>query len=318
MTGSGPIPSQLSVAPLSLWVSFCVGVVVLLIIDLFIFGRKQSQRPIRMATIETLLWVAVALLFNLWFGWQYGWTLGAEFFTGYLVEKTLSVDNLFIMLLIFTSLRIPGQYQHRVLFYGVFGAVVMRALFILLGMKLLHSFHWLLYIFGLILIVTSIRLLRQESAMEEKAKEGIVLRWLKRAIPTTDRFDGHHFFVQEQGVYKATPLFLALIAVEVTDLFFAIDSIPAIFAVTQDAFVAFASNTLAILGLRALYFVVAHWVGRIHYLKPGLSLILAFIGMKLLLLDVIKVPALFSLAFIFTVLSVAVVASWLRAKQTSH
>ena len=233
--------------------------------------------------------------------------------TGYLVEKSLSVDNLFVILLIFSSFRIPDQYQHRVLFYGVLGAVVLRAFFIILGAQLLHLFHWILYVFGAILVITAIKFLR-ESDEEMDVKENWSIRFLKRVIPTTTSFNGNHFFLIEDGVRKATPLLLALVVIEVTDLIFAVDSIPAVFAVTQDAFVAFASNILAILGLRALYFVLADWVGKLRYLKPGLAAILGFIGIKMLLLDVFKIPSWISLLVISAILITAALSSWYVAR----
>lgn len=301
--------SQVSVAPAWLWLSFSVGVVLLLLIDLSLFGRSGHKISRKVALFESGIWVTVALLFNAWFSVQYGSELGLEFLTGYLVEKSLSVDNLFVILLIFGSFRIPDQYQHRVLFYGVLGAVVLRAIFIILGAQILHLFHWVLYLFGGILVVTAIKFLRGTDEQID-VKENWSLRLLRRLIPTTNDLSGNRFFVLENGVRKATPLFLALVVIEVTDLIFAVDSIPAVFAVTQDAFVAFASNILAILGLRALYFVIADWVGQLRYLKPGLAAILGFIGVKMLLMDIFKIPSWMSLLVISTILITAAVSSW--------
>lgn len=303
--------SQLSVAPPWLWVSFSVGVFVLLLLDLSLFGRGVVSR--KKALIESGLWVLIALLFNGWFALNYGQDLGIEFLTGYLVEKSLSVDNLFVILLIFSSFRIPAQFQHRVLFFGVLGAVAMRALFIVVGAQLLHMFHWILYLFGGILVYTSIKFLR-ETDHDDNVGDSLAVRFLKKLMPTTDRFSEHHFFLKEDGVLKATPLFLALIVIEVTDLVFAVDSIPAVFAITQDAFVAFASNILAVLGLRALYFVLADWVAKLRYLKPGLAAILGFIGTKMLLLDVFKIPSWVSLLVIFSILVTAALSSWYVAR----
>lgn len=301
--------SNLSIAPTWLWISFCVGIFILLLIDLSLFGKGDHKISRKNALIESGIWISIALLFNLWFGYEYGQALGIEFLTGYLVEKSLSVDNLFIILLIFGAFRIPDQYQHRVLFYGVLGALVMRAFFIILGAQLLHVFHWILYIFGAVLVLTAIKFLR-ESDTHTDVKESWSIRWIKKLIPTTNQFNGSHFFMIENGVRKATPLFLALVVIEVTDLIFAVDSIPAVFAVTQDAFVAFASNILAILGLRALYFVLADWVVKLRYLKPGLAAILGFIGIKMLIIDFFKIPSWVSLLVIFSILTTAALSSW--------
>lgn len=305
--------ADVSVAPSWLWVSFSIGILVLLLIDLSLFGRGTHKISRKTALIESGIWIAVALLFNLWFGFTYGGELGLEFLTGYLVEKSLSVDNLFVILLIFSSFRIPDAYQHRVLFYGVLGAIVLRAFFIIIGAQVLHLFHWVLYIFGGILVVTAIKFLR-ETDEKIDVQESFSLRLLKRLIPTTNSNE-NRFFVVENGVRKATPLFLALVVIEVTDLVFAVDSIPAVFAVTQDAFVAFASNILAILGLRALYFVLADWVGKLRYLKPGLAAVLGFIGIKMLLLDVFKIPSWVSLLVVFSILATAGLSSWYVAKM---
>lgn len=305
--------ATVSVAPTWLWIAFCVGILLLLLIDLGLFGRGAHKVSRKTALIESGVWISVALLFNLWFGYTYGKELGLEFLTGYLLEKSLSVDNLFVILLIFSSFRIPEKYQHRVLFYGVLGAIVMRAIFIILGAQLLHLFHWILYVFGAILVITAIKFLR-ETDEKIDVQENWSIRVIRRFIPTTTSFDGNNFFLVENGIRKATPLFLALIVIEVTDLIFAVDSIPAVFAVTQDAFVAFASNILAILGLRALYFVLADWVGKLRYLKPGLAAVLGFIGIKMLLLDVFKIPNWISLLVIFSILTTAALGSWYVAR----
>jgi tellurite resistance protein TerC len=305
--------SNLSVAPTWLWISFSIGVLVLLAVDLSLFGRGSHKVTRKKALLESGLWIFIALLFNAWFAYEFGKDLGLEFLTGYLVEKSLSVDNLFIIFLIFGSFRIPDKYQHRVLFYGVLGAILMRAFFIILGAQLLHTFHWILYVFGGILIVTAIKLLR-ESDEEKDVQENWSVRTLRKLIPTTLTLNGNHFFVVENGIRKATPLFLALVVIEITDLIFAVDSIPAVFAVTQDAFVAFGSNILAILGLRALYFVLADWVGELRYLKPGLAAILGFIGIKMLIMDFFKIPSWVSLLVVFSILFAAGLSSWYVAK----
>lgn len=303
----------ISVAPSWLWISFSVGILILLVIDLSLFGRGNHKVSTKKALIESGIWVSIALIFNAWFGYAFGSTLGVEFLTGYLVEKSLSVDNLFIMVLIFASFKVPDRYQHRVLFYGVLGAIILRALFILLGAHLLQMFHWILYVFGAVLVITGVKLLR-DTDEKISAEENWSIRVLKKFLPTTDRNENGHFFIRENGVLKATPIFLALVVIEVTDLVFAVDSIPAVFAVTQDAFVAFASNILAILGLRALYFVLADLLGKLRYLKPGLAAILGFIGVKMLIVDFYKIPSWVSLLVIFAILTTAGLSSWYVAR----
>jgi len=308
--------SHLSVVDPNLWIYFCVGAVLLLALDLSLFAKsskKENHSMTKTALIESAGWISIALIFNLWFSFEYGNELGLQFLTGYLVELSLSVDNLFVILLIFSAFKIPGKYQHRVLFYGVLGAILMRAFFIIIGAQLLNHFHWIFYIFGAILIITAIKFLR-ESDDKVEVTENWSLRLMKKFIPTTNVMNGNHFFVRENHILKATPLFLALIVVEVTDLVFAVDSIPAVFAVTRDAFVAFGSNILAVLGLRALYFVLADWVGKLRYLKPGLAAILAFIGTKMLIVDFYKIPSTVSLLVVFSILVTAGLSSWYVAR----
>jgi tellurite resistance protein TerC len=293
--------------------AFILGILILLLIDLSLFGRGNHKTQTKTALVESGIWITIALCFNVFFALSYGPELGVEFLTGYLIEKSLSVDNLFVILLIFSSFKIPDAHQHRVLFYGVLGAIVLRAIFILFGAHLLHTFHWVLYIFGAILVITAIKFLR-ETDEQIDAKENWSIRTLKKILPTTEKLNGSHFFTRENGVRKATPLFLALVVIEVTDLVFAVDSIPAVFSITQDAFVAFASNIFAILGLRALYFVLADWVGKLRYLKPGLAAILGFIGTKMLIVDFFKIPSWVSLLVIFSILTTAGLSSWYVAR----
>ncbi len=301
--------AEVSSVPYWLWLFFTAGIVVLLLIDLSLFKSANEKNKTKHALIESIAWISVALLFNAWFAWSYGTQLGIEFFTGYLVEKTLSMDNIFVILLIFGSFKIPVVYQHRVLFYGVLGAILMRGLFILFGAHLLHNFHWIMYVFGAILVYTGIKFLF-DSDDEKNSNDNFIIRKIKKIIPTTDKIVNQSFFVKQNGIRKATPLFLALIVIEITDLIFAIDSVPAVFAVTNDAFVAFASNILAILGLRALYFVLADWIIKLRYLKPGLAVILGFIGLKMLLMDWIKIPSWMSLLVIIATLLTAALSSW--------
>lgn len=305
--------THVSVAPAWLWGAFTLGILVLLAIDLSLFGRGGHKVSPKMAMLESVFWISIALVFYFWFSVAFGRDLGLEFLTGYLVEKSLSVDNLFVILLIFGSFKIPDRYQHRVLFFGVLGAIVLRAFFILVGAQLLHLFHWILYFFGAILVITAIKFLR-ETDDEVQTRDNFAVRLFRRFMPTTSEISSNHFFVKEGGTRKATPLLLALIVIEVTDLIFAVDSIPAVFAVTQDAFVAFSSNILAILGLRALFFVIADWVGKLRYLKPGLSAVLGFIGGKMLLMDFVQVPNWVSLLVIIAILTTAALSSWYVAR----
>ena len=300
--------SEVSVVPASLWIGFSIGILVLLLVDLSLFGKSGHTMSRKAALVESGLWMTVALAFNAWFAMTYGKELGTEFLTGYIVEKSLSVDNLFVILLVFSAFKIPVQYQHRVLFYGVLGAIVLRAFFILIGAQLLHHFHWILYVFGAILVITAVKFITETDSKAD-VEDSWSTRFIKKIIPTTT-LNGNHFFVIENGIRKATPLFLALAVIEVTDLIFAVDSIPAVFAVTQDAFVAFASNILAILGLRALYFVLADWVAKLRYLKPGLAAILGFIGIKMLIVDFYKIPSSVSVMVIFAILITAGLSSW--------
>lgn len=305
-----PFLSKISVVPPWLWPVFILGVLTLLFLDLFVFAKRSQKISKKSALIQSSIWIGVALLFNLWFTLRFGRELGLTFLTGYLLEESLSVDNLFVILMIFSSFRISAAHQHQVLFYGVLGAIILRATFIILGIHLVNEFHSILYFFGFFLLYAAIKvLLNREDQLE--VKDSFSLRLLKKVIPTTTKMDHDRFFVREKGVLKATPLFLAVVVVEGADLIFAVDSIPAVFSVTRDAFVAFGSNILAILGLRSLYFLLASWVGELRYLKPGLAAILAFVGFKMLLMDYIKVPNLVSLCVVGSILIGAALCSWL-------
>lgn len=297
-----------------LWASFVVGVVVLLLLDLFVFHRKAHAVSIREALLVSAGWISLALVFNLWLGWRFGAEPGLEFLTGYLIEKSLSVDNLFVILLIFSAFRIPSEYQHKVLFWGILGAVVMRGSLIIVGAQLIQSFHWIIYVFGAILLVSALKLLLGGDE-EKDVTHHWAVRLIEKAVPVTGKLHGQRFTVREGGIRKITPLFLALVVIEATDLVFAVDSIPAVFAVTNDAFIAFSSNILALLGLRALYFVIADWVARFRYLKPGLAAVLAFVGAKMLAVDFIKVPSWISLGIITLILAGAAIASYIVDKR---
>ena len=308
--------AALSIAPTWLWTAFVLGVLILLVIDLSLFKRMKGRSTTRYYSLESVVWVSISLLFNLWIGSYFGTEMGVQFLTGYLIEKSLSVDNLFVILLVFSSFKIPQRYQHRVLFYGVLGAIVMRGAFILIGAQLLHTFGWILYVFGAILVITAYRFVSESTAEQEhEAKDNWAVRLVKRIVPVSPRIESDRFFIVDAGKRLATPLLLALVVIEITDLIFAVDSIPAVFSVTTDAFIAFASNILALLGLRALYFVLAESVSKFRYLKPGLAGILGFIGFKMLLVNVVYISSFLSLGIIAIILLIAGTASIFADKR---
>ena len=303
-----------------LWVGFNAFVLAMLAVDLLVFHREAHEIRVREAATWSVVWVALALLFG---GGVYqfmGREAGLEYFTGYVIEKALSVDNIFVFVLIFSFFRVPAQYQHRVLFWGILGALLMRGAMIGAGAYLIAQFHWVIYLFGAFLVFTGIRMaLHDEHDLDPESS--IAIRAIRRIVPVTSAYHGQKFFVREQtdrGLrLAATPLFVVLVLVETTDLIFAVDSIPAIFAVTQEPFIVYSSNVFAILGLRALYFLLADVIHRFHYLKVGLSVVLMFVGVKMLLADVYKVPVGISLLVIVAVLGIATVASllWPRDKH---
>lgn len=298
-----------------LWIGFVGFVLAMLAVDLGIFHRNPHEVRIREAAIWSAVWFALAMLFNLGIYAWFGPERALEFTAGYLIEKALAVDNIFVFVLIFTAFAVPALYQHRVLFWGVLGALVMRAAFILAGGAFLQRFHWAMYLFGAVLVVTGIKLLIQRSKAMHPENLRIV-RWLQKSLPVTQTFHGDKFLLLQHGRRYATPLLLALVVVEVTDLIFAVDSIPAIFAVTSDPFIVFTSNIFAILGLRSLYFLLAGMVTKFHYLKVGLSFVLIFVGAKMLLMDLYKIPIAVSLGTIAAMLGLSIAIS-IRFPPTS-
>jgi tellurite resistance protein TerC len=292
------------------WSLFLVGVTAILVLDLGVLNRKAHAVKPREAALWTLFCVTLATLFALWIGLRFGSRPALEFTTGYLIEYALSVDNLFVFLVVFGYFRVPIELQHRVLFWGIVGALVLRAAFILTGAALLARFHWMIYLFGAFLVVTGVKLLVAGEG-EIDPEKNPMLRLAKRFLRVTSRYHGQRFFVVEQGRRYATPLFLVLIVIEATDVVFAVDSIPAIFGVTQDPFLVFTSNIFAILGLRALYFLLHDFMGRFHYLKFGLGLVLAFVGAKMVGSAWFKVPIGVSLGVIVALLGGSVAVSWL-------
>ncbi|WP_052419827.1 TerC family protein [Hyalangium minutum] len=302
-----------SVGSPALWAGFILFVLAMLALDLGVFHRKAHEVRFKEALSWSGVWVGLALLFNAGIWWKFGAEPGVQFLTGYLIEKSLSIDNIFVFVIVFSALRIPALYQHRVLFWGILSALVLRAVMIFAGVAMLQRFHWLIYVFGAFLIFTGVKLFLNRN-QEDHPENGVAMRWARRTIPSTSEFHGHHFFTKQHGKWLATPLFMALILVEVTDVIFALDSIPAIFAVTQDPFLVFTSNIFAILGLRSLFFLVAGMVEKFSYLKVGLSAVLVFVGAKMTLVDVVKVPALVSLAVIAALIGGSVVASLIKAR----
>ncbi len=297
-----------------LWIGFNVFVLAMLALDLGVFHRKSAEIKVKEALLWTCAWVFLAFLFNVLVYYQFGQEKAFEFFTGYVIEKSLSVDNIFVIILIFSFFNVPPAYQHKVLFWGILGALVMRVCFILAGVELIHRFHWLIYIFGGFLVFTGIRILTQNE-MAVNPEKNPIIKWARKLIRVTPQFEGDRFFIKKEGLLWATPLFLVVIMIEATDLIFAVDSIPAILAVSDDAFIVYTSNVFAILGLRSLYFALAGIEKFFVYLKYGLSAILIFVGLKMCISDWYKVPIEISLAFIVLTLSMAVLASMVMQKK---
>ena len=301
----------------ALWIGFSVFVVAMLTLDLGVFHRNAHVVKLREAAIWSCVWIGFALAFNVGLYFWFGPVRALEFLTGYVLEKALSVDNIFVMLVLFSSFKVPALYLHRVLFWGILGALVMRAIFIFVGAALLSRFHWIMYIFGALLIVTGIRLLFQKEEGGDP-QESRLVAFARRVMPLTPDYRGPHFTVVEGGRRYGTPLLLVLLAVEATDLIFAVDSIPAIFAVTMDPFIVYTSNIFAILGLRSLFFLLAGVMDKFHYLKVGLAFVLTFVGAKMLLVDVYKIPIGVSLGVIAGMLALAIGASLLRPRSPVH
>ena len=304
-----------SIGSPALWAGFIVFVLAMLALDLGVFHKKAHVVRFKEAALWSAVWVGLALLFNLGLWWKAGAQPATEFLTGYLIEKSLSVDNIFVFVVIFSALKIPALYQHRVLFWGILTALLLRAVMIFAGVALLARFHWLIYVFGAFLILTGVKLfLAWRKGQAENVEESGALRLLRRVVPSTQKLDGERFFTVENGKRLATPLFMALLLVEFTDVIFALDSIPAIFAITQDPFIVFTSNIFAILGLRSLFFLLAGLVEKFSYLKVGLAGILVFVGAKMALVDVVKVSPFVSLGVIAAMLGASLLASFYLGK----
>jgi tellurite resistance protein TerC len=291
-----------------------VFIVAMLVVDLIVLHKEDEPVSIKEALYWTGLWIVLALIFGIGVYYYMGSQTALDYYTGYLIEKSLSVDNIFVFLLVFTYFKVPDEFQHKVLFWGIFGALVMRLIFIFTGVALIERFHWIIYVFGGFLVFTGIKL-AMEKDKEVHPERNPVLKLVRRFFPTTKSYHGSKFFIRKMGRLIATPLFIVLVVIETTDLVFALDSIPAILAITRDEFIIYSSNAFAILGLRALYFAVSGIMRLFHYLHYGLSLILVFVGIKMLLSDLYHIPTPYALAFIGGALALSVIASILYPRE---
>ena len=298
-----------------LWIGFNLFVLLMLALDLGVFHRKAHAVTFKESMAWTVVWITLAMLFNLGV-WHYGGSeKGIQFLTGYVIEKSLSVDNVFVFALLFSYFSVPAKYQHKVLFWGILGALVMRAIMIAVGAALITKFIWIIYVFGAFLIITGLKMIFKKEE-EFHPESNPVVRWFKKLMPVTSDYREDKFFVRENGVRHATPLFVVLLLVEVSDVIFAVDSIPAIFAVTKDPFIVYTSNVFAILGLRSLYFALAGVMDKFHYLKLGLGVVLTFVGIKMLLGHTEwKIDTHLSLGVIVLILASSVVASLMWPKK---
>ena len=295
------------------WIGFHVFVFIMLALDLGVFHKHTHKVPVKEAAIWSLVWISLALLFNLFVFFEFGKTKALEFLTGYVIEYSLSVDNIFVFILIFSYFAVKSQYQHKILFWGILGALIMRGIFIFAGIALINRFHWIVIIFGGFLVFTGIRMLFQKDSEVDPEKNAIV-RFFRKFLPVSHSLHGDKLFVRQNSRLYATPLFLVLLIIESSDLIFAVDSIPAILAISQDRFIVYTSNIFAILGLRSLYFAIAGIMGYFRYLKIGLAFVLTFVGLKMLLAYFnFEIPIVLSLVIIISILLISIFASVLVA-----
>ncbi len=293
---------------------FTLFVLAMLALDLLVINKKDHVISLKESISWTIVWIALALLFNLLIYYWKGPEVGLQFLAGYLIEKALSIDNIFVFLLVFKYFNVPALYLHRILFWGILGAIIMRALFIGAGITLVTRFHWIIYLFGAFLVLTGIKMAFQKDK-DLDPESNPVLKLFRRFFPVSDQYDGGKFFIRREGILTATPLFIVLLFVEVTDVIFAVDSIPAVFAITLDPFIVYTSNIFAILGLRALFFVLAGMMDKFHYLQYGLSAILVFVGAKMLISGIYHIPTGISLAVLGMLLTISIVASLVWPSQ---
>ena len=304
--------------PIWVWVALVGAIVVMLTVDLLLVHRTAHVITIAEASIESAIWISIGLLFGVvMVAWQGGQAAG-EYYAGFLIEKSLSVDNVFVWAVVFSFFAVPRAYQFRVLFWGIFGALVLRAIFIFAGVSLIERFEWILYVFGAFLLYTAVRIARHDESKQVDYNRNVAMRAVRRLVPTTDQYDGQKLFTRRNAKLLATPLFTVLILIEATDVVFAVDSVPAILAVSREPFIVFASNAFAILGLRSLYFLLGGMQGKFRYLNIGLGVILAFVGIKMLLIGrpfEVHLPTFASLGVIALVITVAIVASLLADRR---
>lgn len=296
------------------WIGFNVFVIIMLALDLGVFHKKNHKVPVREAIIWTAVWIALALIFNILIYFNRGETKALEFLTGYVIEYSLSVDNIFVFILIFSYFQVNEKYQHKVLFWGILGALIMRGIFIFGGIALIARFHWIVYIFGGFLIFTGIRMFSHSELQIEPEKNPVV-KFFRKYFPVSETMHEEKFFIRKNSKSYATPLFLVLIIIETSDLIFAVDSIPAVLAVSQDRFIVYTSNIFAILGLRSLYFAVSGIMDYFRYLKVGLAFVLTFVGVKMCSSNFFEIPVLFSLLIIVSILTTSIVASVVIKKR---
>jgi tellurite resistance protein TerC len=293
------------------WGALLGFIILLLLIDIVVFHKEAHVATTREAAVESIIWISIGLAFTFVVWFAFSGAAAGEYISGYLIEKSLSIDNVFVWALIFTHFRVPQKYQHRVLFWGIFGALVLRAIFIFAGVALIERFEWVLYIFGAFLLYTAIKLVVKTDE-DHDPTNGKFIKLVRRVVPTTEKLDGQKLFTKENGKRLATPLFAVLMLVEATDVIFAVDSVPAVLAVSHEQFIVFSSNAFAILGLRALYFLLADLHARFSYLQQGLAVILAFVGIKMLIAEWYHIPTFLSLLVIALVLAISIIASLQR------
>jgi tellurite resistance protein TerC len=295
------------------WIGFNLFVLLMLALDLGVFNRKAHVISVKEALTWSGVWICLSLIFNCLIYYWFEKPKAIEFFTGYVIEKSLSVDNIFVFVLVFRYFQIPSIYQHKILFWGILGALAMRIIFIFAGVALIEKFHWTIYLFGVFLIYTGYKMYTDKDKQMEPEKNPVI-KFFRKIIPVTNHLEGAKFFVSLNGKRHATPLFLVLILIETTDLIFAVDSIPAILAITQDTFIVYTSNVFAILGLRSLYFALAHVIHRFIYLSMGLAVILVFVGLKMVMIDVFKIPTFVSLIIIAIIITASIVLSLIKTR----
>ncbi|WP_136514639.1 TerC family protein [Geomonas edaphica] len=297
-----------------MWIAFAVIMTVMFVLDLFVFNRKSHEIKFREALTWTVVWIGLAMLFNAGVWYVLGSAKALEFFTGYVIEESLSVDNLFVFIMIFSYFKVPRALQPKILKWGIIGALVMRGIFIMVGIGLIERFHWMVYVFGVVLIYTGFKMAFGGDE-EVHPENNPMVRLVRRFVPITKRARGDRFFIKRRGIWAATPLFLTLVVVESSDVIFAVDSIPAVLAVTHDPFIVYSSNIFAIMGLRSLYYLLAHVMEMFTHLKLGVSVILAFVGAKMLLSNVVEIPLVLSLGVIIGALTISILTSVLLTKK---